>query len=65
MGPPAPTLVRAATLVPACLDTQEPAVRSRSMNVLEILVAMEAAVLTMTVAISAPVHLVSMATTAS
>lgn len=96
MEQPVPTLAREVTHAPACLDSQVPAVRSRWMNALEILVATEAAALwvsiktragwkqynlwpkcpcnldlhcfsyrTMTMAISAPVYLVFMATTAS
>ena len=45
MEPPAPTPARAATLAPVYLDIQVPAVRSRSMNALETLVATEAAAL--------------------
>lgn len=43
MEPPVPTLARVATLVPVCLDTRGPVVRSRSTNVLEAPVATEAA----------------------
>lgn len=65
MEPLVPTLARAATLAPAYLDTQVRVARFKSANVLEVHVATEAAALTMTMDISAPAHLVFMATTVS
>lgn len=45
MEPPVPTLAKEVTLAPVCLVTQAQAVRVRSTNALEILVATEAAAL--------------------